>query len=66
MPIHEYLCTSCKKEFEKLVKMDDLNPPCPSCGKNTDKLFSLFGFNLRGEGFHKRSAIPDFELGDKP
>ena len=31
MPIYEYTCTKCGKDFEELVFGDDL-PACPHCG----------------------------------
>lgn len=40
MPIYEYTCNECGKEFEELV-FDDETPPCPSCAStNTVKLMS--------------------------
>ena len=33
MPIYEYTCTKCGKDFEELVFGDDL-PACPHCGGN--------------------------------
>jgi putative FmdB family regulatory protein len=32
MPIYEYKCLSCGREFEELVRIGD-TPPCPACGK---------------------------------
>lgn len=31
MPIFEYRCDACGKEFEKLVRQSDPAPACPSC-----------------------------------
>jgi putative FmdB family regulatory protein len=31
MPIYEYACRSCGREFEELVRGDE-RPACPSCG----------------------------------
>ncbi|MER2542099.1 MAG: zinc ribbon domain-containing protein [Candidatus Accumulibacter phosphatis] len=31
MPIYEYACTTCGKEFEKLVRQSSPAPACPSC-----------------------------------
>ena len=40
MPIYEYCCDKCGKEFEELV-FDDSNPACPFCGSSlTHKLMS--------------------------
>ncbi|EPR40852.1 regulatory protein, FmdB family [Desulfovibrio sp. X2] len=40
MPIFEYVCGKCGKEFEELVFGDE-TPPCPHCAaKDTQKLMS--------------------------
>lgn len=40
MPIYEYRCKKCDKDFEELV-FDDAAPLCPHCGSNdTYKLMS--------------------------
>ncbi|MDR1855797.1 MAG: zinc ribbon domain-containing protein [Desulfovibrio sp.] len=40
MPIYEYTCTKCGREFEDLV-FGDQDPPCPDCGSpDTKKLMS--------------------------
>jgi putative FmdB family regulatory protein len=45
MPIFEYRCRECGKEYEELVYGDrDKVVPCPACGsKNSDKLMSAIG-----------------------
>jgi len=48
MPIYEYRCNQCGKEFEELVMNGEEHPQCPACGsKNTQRLLS--GFALGGE-----------------
>ena len=40
MPIYEYACDKCGKDFEELV-FDDSAPACPHCGSGeTHKLMS--------------------------
>lgn len=40
MPIYEYRCNACGRDFEELVFGDE-NPPCPHCGAAaTHKLMS--------------------------
>ncbi|HID62318.1 MAG TPA: zinc ribbon domain-containing protein [Anaerolineae bacterium] len=53
MPIYEYRCQECGKEFEKLVRSfssaSDIE--CPHCGgKKVKKAFSLFGTRSSGSG----------------
>ncbi|MBI1311289.1 zinc ribbon domain-containing protein [bacterium] len=40
MPIFEYVCASCSREFETLVRRGE-QPVCPECGaSDVSKLFS--------------------------
>ena len=39
MPILQYRCTACQKEFEELVKNCNEEVACPDCGKK----ISVFG-----------------------
>jgi putative FmdB family regulatory protein len=32
MPIYEYTCLTCNKEFETLVRLSSPAPACPECG----------------------------------
>ena len=42
MPIFEYKCNKCGKEFEELVGSSDEEVKCPGCGSSdVEKLFSL-------------------------
>lgn len=47
MPIFEFKCESCGKEFERLVFASDTDPvPCPICGsEKTRKVLSVFSSN---------------------
>lgn len=51
MPMYEYRCEECGKEFEKLVRFSeaDLSQACPNCGaKRTYKKISAsasFGYS---------------------
>lgn len=31
MPIYEYACSACGKEFEKLLRQSSAAPECPDC-----------------------------------
>jgi len=49
MPIYEYICSKCGKEFEELIQHPDDEVKCPVCGSmETDKLFSLFARSCKG------------------
>jgi putative FmdB family regulatory protein len=45
MPLYEYQCNDCGKDFEKMVRFSEANQnqPCPSCqGQDTKKKISSF------------------------
>lgn len=51
MPIYEYRCKKCGKEFEELVLSGDETPNCPECGKeDTERLLSGFAVSGSGDG----------------
>ena len=53
MPIYEYHCSQCGKEFEFMQKFSD--PPktvCPECGGTLKKLISQCTFHLKGTGWY--------------
>jgi len=52
VPIYEYRCPSCSHRFEKMMKMSDAPPPCPSCGAAVDKQISVSSFHLKGGGWY--------------
>lgn len=48
MPIYEFRCKKCNREFEYLVFGSD-KPVCPGCkSKNVGKLMSACGFVSKG------------------
>ncbi|MFW5488781.1 MAG: FmdB family zinc ribbon protein [Desulfovibrio sp.] len=50
MPIFEYKCAACGKEFEEVV-FGDAKPDCPDCGsKDTEKLMSCCRHKTGGAG----------------
>lgn len=55
MPIYEYVCTSCGKEFEAIQKFsDDPITEC-ACGESgsVERKLSLSAFQLKGGGWYK-------------
>ncbi|MBI1872716.1 MAG: zinc ribbon domain-containing protein [Acidobacteria bacterium] len=48
MPVFEYVCKSCSRQFEQLVRHGD-HPACPDCGgEELEKLFSVFAAAVGG------------------
>ena len=53
MPIYEYRCTKCEKEFEMMQKFsDEPVKECIYCGAEVEKLISLSSFHLKGSGWY--------------
>jgi putative FmdB family regulatory protein len=55
MPVYEYLCSSCKEKFEKLLPMSDgLLMECPTCDTESPRVLSVFAaFSATSEGIMK-------------
>lgn len=53
MPIYEYRCQNCGKEFElfRSTSASD-DPSCKFCGGTTRKLISRSSFHLKGSGWY--------------
>jgi putative FmdB family regulatory protein len=53
MPIYEYKCRKCGKEYEAFqgINEPDLKS-CKFCKGNVHKLVSLSSFNLKGSGWY--------------
>jgi len=58
MPIYEYYCPKCRREFELLRSMNEADKPafCPSCGAQAERLIS--GFATWVGSFIKPSEAP--------
>jgi putative FmdB family regulatory protein len=53
MPIYEYLCTSCGREFEEWQKFSDpAVDRCSECGGRAKRLISQSSFVLKGSGWY--------------
>jgi putative FmdB family regulatory protein len=62
MPLYEYLCDACGRQFEVIRKFSD--PPldkCPTCGGPVQKLMSSPAFQFKGSGWY----ITDYARKDK-
>ena len=54
MPIYEYKCADCKKQFERIQKLRDPDvSACPFCGGSVHKCFSVPALQFKGKGFYK-------------
>jgi len=70
MPLYEYQCDACGREFELIRKFSD--PPlekCPHCGGTVRKLFSSPAIQFKGSGFYitdyaKKDQTPASQSGD--
>jgi putative FmdB family regulatory protein len=56
MPLYEYACKGCEKEFELLVLASE-TPECPSChGTELERRLSVFAAHTNGS--HGATAMP--------
>ena len=54
MPIYEYRCNACSKQFELFQKItDEPLAECPECGGTVERLVSATSFSLKGGGWYK-------------
>jgi len=59
MPIYEYICNQCKKNFDYLLRNPNEEIFCPHCGsKDLKRKFSTFSFGTRDSGGEFKSSIP--------
>ena len=50
MPLFEFACRSCDRQFETLVRGDD-TPECPAChSTDLERRFSVFAAHTAGGG----------------
>lgn len=54
MPIYEYHCTSCGKDFEKMqsINNEERATECVYCGKQAERKVSVTSYHLTGSGFY--------------
>ncbi len=54
MPIYEYGCKACHREFEYQQRMSDPEKTvCEACGGELERLISRTAFQLKGSGWYK-------------
>lgn len=68
MPVYEYQCKACNKDFEYQQRMSDPDKTvCESCGGELERLISRTAFALKGGGWYKdlyASAKPEAKSSD--
>ncbi|MBO4301102.1 MAG: zinc ribbon domain-containing protein [Desulfovibrio sp.] len=54
MPIYEFRCPKCQKNFEEWVRLADAHgqEPCPECGALSPRIMSHTSFVLKGGGWY--------------
>ena len=54
MPIYEYHCTTCGKDFEKMqsINNDERAIECVYCGRQAERKVSVTSYHLTGSGFY--------------
>ncbi len=58
MPLYEYKCAKCDKNFEILQRSNE-KIVCPNCGgKSLEKQFSVFASNSSSESASSGSGMP--------
>lgn len=54
VPVYEYACKKCRKQFEYEQKMSDApKKKCEACGGQLERLISMTSFQLKGSGWYK-------------
>jgi putative FmdB family regulatory protein len=50
VPIYEYRCVACRREFDELVSFSTADDPrsCPSCGDAAERKMSSFAVRVSG------------------
>jgi putative FmdB family regulatory protein len=53
MPIYEYKCSSCDRQFETMQRLADAPlTTCETCGGDLEKLISAPSFQFKGSGWY--------------
>lgn len=56
MPLLQYFCKNCNKNFEELVKKHDCAVVCPDCGRPAERSYSGEMFSATGKTVKKCSG----------
>lgn len=61
MPIFEYHCAHCGLSVEKIQKASVEHIECPSCGKESNKVISDFGFAFKNGKVNGNSGVDSLD-----
>lgn len=65
MPVYEYQCKACSREFEYQQRMSDPDKTtCEVCGGGLERLISRTAFQLKGSGWYKDLYASQKPAGD--
>ena len=64
MPLYEFVCARCSKQFEEIVRADAAPPPCPSCAQPDEVTRIPFGQVMVGKKENLRP--PDIKARLRP
>lgn len=57
MPLYEYRCPACDREFELLIR-GSVVPACPTCGSTEiEKILSMFAVSSEGTQMRSRERL---------
>lgn len=54
MPLYEYQCPHCEKNFDKLQDEPERSTPCIFCGSRATRVFTPTNFHLKGAGWPRK------------
>jgi len=67
MPVYEYRCEKCRKEFEIEQKIsEEPIKKCPKCGGKVTRLISNTSFVLKGSGWYVTDYARKGKTEEKP
>jgi putative FmdB family regulatory protein len=67
MPLYDYSCESCSKEFDLLLSVSERGLPqsCPDCGSPARKILSKPNFNLPGDDWPSKNLRIKQQMAEK-
>ena len=72
MPLHEYECQKCRRQFERIESFSGPHlKKCPKCGAKVERLVAAPAFQFKGSGWYvtdyaRASKAADSDKKEKP